>query len=101
MEGQHSAQFFRAERDYWWNLDHIEVWTRRVGLDDTHTVLDVGAGVGHWGRLLSHVLASGATRVGVDREPRWVEAATAQAAEAGLADRFTCRRAPREELPCA
>ena len=101
MEAPHSAQFFRAERDFWWNLDHIEVWTRRVGLDDTHTVLDVGAGVGHWGRLLSHVLASDATLVGVDREPRWVEEATAKAAEAGLADRFTYRLAAAEELPFA
>ena len=28
MEAPHSAHFFRAERDFWWNLDHIEVWDR-------------------------------------------------------------------------
>ena len=99
MEAPHSAHFFRAERDFWWNLDHIEVWARRVGLDGVRSVLDVGAGVGHWGRLLSNVLAPDATLVGIDREPRWVEEATERAAEAGLADRFSYRLSTAEELP--
>jgi ubiquinone/menaquinone biosynthesis C-methylase UbiE len=100
MEGApHSAHFFRAERDFWWNLDHIEVWARRVGLENVHSVLDVGAGVGHWGRLLSRVLPPDATLVGVDREPRWVEEATANAEAAGLADRFSYRVATAEKLP--
>jgi ubiquinone/menaquinone biosynthesis C-methylase UbiE len=96
----HSAQFLQsAERDYWWNLDHIELWARRVGLDDVGSVLDVGSGVGHWSRLLSHVLPADATLVGIDREPRWVEEATAHAAQAGLDDRFSYRLAFAEELP--
>ena len=99
MEAPHSAHFFRAERDFWWNLDHIEVWARRVGLDGVRSMLDVGAGVGHWGRLLSNVLAPDATLVGIDREPRWVEEATERAAEAGLADRFSYRLSTAEELP--
>jgi ubiquinone/menaquinone biosynthesis C-methylase UbiE len=98
-EAPHSAQFFRAERDFWWNLDHIEVWARRVGLGDVHSVLDVGAGVGHWGRLLSRVLPPDATLVGVDREPRWVEQATGNAQAAGLGERFSYRLATAEELP--
>jgi SAM-dependent methyltransferase len=99
VEAPHSAHFFRAERDFWWNLDHIGVWARRVGLEDVRSVLDVGSGVGHWGRLLSHVLAPDATVVGIDREPRWVEEAAANAAEAGLADRFSYRLSGAEELP--
>src|SRR4051794_1832244 len=96
----HSAQFLQsAARDYWWNLDHIEVWARRVGLDHVGSVLDVGSGVGHWSRLLSHVLPADATLVGIDREPRWVEQATAHAAEAALGDRFSYRLASAEELP--
>src|SRR4051794_9008484 len=98
MEAPHSAHFFRAERDFWWNLDHIEVWARRVGLEGVRSVLDVGSGVGHWGRMLSHVLAPDATVVGIDRESRWVEEATANAAEAGLADRFSYRQGTAEEL---
>jgi SAM-dependent methyltransferase len=96
----HSAPFLQsAFRDYWWNLDHIEVWAGRVGLDDVRSVLDVGSGVGHWGRLLSHVLPPEATVAGIDREPRWVEEATANAAEAGLGDRFSYRLGSAEELP--
>src|SRR5436305_4755839 len=95
----HSAAFFRPERDYWWNPDHIEVWARRVGLDGVRSVLDVGSGVGHWGRLLAGVLSPDATLVGIDAEPRWVEEATAHAADAGLADRFSYRVASAEELP--
>jgi SAM-dependent methyltransferase len=99
MEAPHSAHFFRAERDFWWNLDHIEVWARRLGLSEVRSVLDVGSGVGHWGRLLSHVLSPDATLVGIEREPRWVEEATANAAEAGLAERFSYRAGTAEELP--
>jgi SAM-dependent methyltransferase len=99
VEAPHSAHFFRAERDFWWDLDHIGVWARRVGLSDVRSVLDVGAGVGHWGRLLSHVLSPEATVVGIDREPRWVEEATANAAAAGLTDRFSYRAASAEQLP--
>jgi ubiquinone/menaquinone biosynthesis C-methylase UbiE len=99
-QSPHSAQFLQsAARDYWWNLDHIELWARRVGLDGVRSVLDVGSGVGHWGRLLAGVLPPDATLVGVEREPRWVEEATERAAEAGLDDRFRYRVAGAEELP--
>src|SRR5690349_10848226 len=95
----HSAQFLQsAARDHWWNLDHIELWARRVGLDDVGSVLDVGCGVGHWGRLLANVLPPAATLVGIDREPRWVEEAAERAAEAGLDDRFSYRLGSAEEL---
>jgi SAM-dependent methyltransferase len=99
-ERPHSAYFLQgAVRDFWWNLDHIEAWAARVGIDSVRSVLDVGAGVGHWGRLLSHVLAPDATVVGVDAEPRWVEEATARAQEAGLGQRFSYRLASAEALP--
>ena len=100
MEAPHSAAFLQgAVRDFWWNLDQIELFARRVGLADVRSVLDVGSGVGHWGRLLSNVLAPEATVVGIDTEPRWVEEATARAADSGLGDRFSYRLAAAEELP--
>src|SRR5439155_1701388 len=91
MEAPHSAAFFGAVRDFWWNLDQIEVFARRVGLEDARSVLDVGSGVGHWGRLLSHVLPPDATVVGIDTEPRWVEQAAARAADAGLEEIEACQ----------
>jgi SAM-dependent methyltransferase len=97
--GLHSAAYFGAIRDFWWNLDHVQLFARRAGFEGVRSVLDVGAGIGHWGRLLSHVLAPDATCVGVDREPRWVEEAAVRAAEAGLGDRFSYREASAEELP--
>jgi SAM-dependent methyltransferase len=99
IEGLHSAAYFGAVRDFWWNLDHVEVFARRAGFDSVRSVLDVGAGVGHWGRLLSHVLSPDATCIGVDREPRWVEEATGRAAEAGLGERYSYREASAEALP--
>ena len=98
-EAPHSAAFFGAVRDFWWNLDQIEVFARRVGLEDARSMLDVGSGVGHWGRLLAHVLPPDATVVGIDTEPRWVEEAAARAIGAGLGDRFSYRLAAAEELP--
>jgi SAM-dependent methyltransferase len=98
-EAPHSAAFFGAVRDFWWNLDQLELIARRVGLERVRSVLDVGSGVGHWGRLLSHVLAPDTTVAGIDPEPRWVEEATARAAAAGLGDRFSYQLATAEELP--
>jgi SAM-dependent methyltransferase len=95
----HSAAYFGAIRDFWWNVDHLELFARRAGFERVRSVLDVGSGVGHWGRLLSHVLSPEAVFVGVDREPRWVEEASARAAEAGLGDRFSYREASADELP--
>jgi SAM-dependent methyltransferase len=98
IEG-HSAAFFGPIRDFWWNLDHVELFARRVGFESVRSVLDVGAGIGHWGRLLSRVLARDATCIGVDLEPRWVEEAANRAAEEGLGDRFSYLEAAAEELP--
>ena len=96
----HSAVFFGPIRDYWWNFDQLELCARRIGLDDrVRTVLDVGAGVGHWGRLVQHLLSPEATLVGIDREPQWVEEATRNAAAEGLADRFSYTQASAEDLP--
>jgi SAM-dependent methyltransferase len=91
----HSAAFFGAARDFWWNLDQLELCARRIGLGDVRSVLDVGAGVGHWGRLLSRVLDPSATLVGVDPEPRWVEEASERAPDT----RFSYRQAAAEDLP--
>jgi SAM-dependent methyltransferase len=96
----HSAAFFGAARDFWWNLDQISLCARRIGLGEgVRSVLDVGAGVGHWGRLLANVLPADATLVGIDREPQWVEEAAARAASVGLGERFSYRLGSAEALP--
>src|SRR3954470_22033799 len=98
MDGQepHSAAYFGEGRDFWWNLDQLELCARRIGLrDGVRSVLDVGAGVGHWGRLLSRVLDPSATVVGVDPEPQWVSEASARAPD----ERFSYRVGAAEALP--
>lgn len=97
-EDPHSAAYLGATRDFWWNVDHIRLCGHRLGFDRVHSVLDVGAGRGHWGRLLATALPPDCTLKGVDLEPRWVEEATRLAAESGLKDRFSYSRAPAEQL---
>jgi cyclopropane fatty-acyl-phospholipid synthase-like methyltransferase len=43
----HSAEYFGETRDYWWNLDFLELMGRRLSLDRVQDVLDVGCGIGH------------------------------------------------------
>jgi SAM-dependent methyltransferase len=95
----HSAEYFGDTRDYWWNLDFLELMGKRLSLDRVRDVLDVGCGVGHWGRLLANVLPSGTRVHGVDRDPLWVEKAAARATAHGLADRFSYQVSVAEKLP--
>lgn len=88
-EEPHSAQFFNAQRDFWWNGDYLQLLGDRLALGGVRSALDVGAGVGHWGALLLPLLASDARIAGVERDPRWVKHAQARAAELGIAER--CR----------
>lgn len=74
---------------------------RRWGVGACRRVLDVGCGVGHWGRVLLPHLPPEATVTGVDREPAWVERATAWAEKLGLAGRLTYVGGEAERLPFA
>lgn len=98
-QGLHSAAYFGAYRDFWWNADHLHLCAERLGFEQIRSVLDVGSGQGHWGRLLGHVLPPDAEVVGIDREPAWVQEATRQAEAADLADRFSYREGVVEALP--
>src|SRR5215467_8217860 len=97
----HSAEYFGDTRDYWWNLDFLELIAKWLSFDHVQDVLDVGSGVGHWGQLLANVLPHNARVQGVDRDPLWVERAGARAAAHGQADRFSYQVAVAEKLPFA
>lgn len=71
----HSAEYFGDSRDYWWNADYLAMVAGQWRLAGVRTALDVGCGVGHWGRLLSRLLPEAAEVVGLEREQRWVEEA--------------------------
>jgi ubiquinone/menaquinone biosynthesis C-methylase UbiE len=98
-ERPHSAAYMGPQRDLFWNLDHVELIGRRLELRRVGSVLDVGCGQGHWGRLLATVTAPESTMVGIDREPEWIAEATRQAEAAGLASRFRYEVGAGDELP--
>jgi cyclopropane fatty-acyl-phospholipid synthase-like methyltransferase len=83
----HSAEYFGDTRDHWWNRDYLELMAKRWGLAQVRSVLDLGCGLGRWGRTLAPLLA-GAQVVGVEREPEWVKKATDWARACGPAERF-------------
>src|SRR6059058_4129079 len=68
----HSAEWFGDFRDFWWNRDFLQLMARRWQLDGVQSVLDVGCGVGHWGRVLEEVLPENAKIIGIDREAEWI-----------------------------
>ena len=71
----HSAPFFGAQRDFWWNEDFLGLVVDRLGLAGTRSVLDVGCGLGHWSRVLTRVLPAVSEVVGIDSEGAWVRQA--------------------------
>lgn len=86
-------------RDTWWNADFVALMARRWRLSEVRRVLDVGCGVGHWGRTLLPHLPPDATLVGVDREAAFVETANAKAKELGLEHRARYEASHVESLP--
>jgi SAM-dependent methyltransferase len=94
----HSAEFFGPERDHWWNHDHIELIASRLALAAVESVLDVGCGLGHWGRLLSSVVSPEATIIGIDRETGWIDRVRTIAQQRGLDGRFRYEQGIAEQL---
>lgn len=68
----HSARHFTETRDLWWHRDYLDLIATRLGLRSCRSVLDLGAGVGHWTGLVLQLCAEDATVTAVDREPAWV-----------------------------
>lgn len=83
----HSADYFGESRNFWWNLDFMQLMSKRLNLANVQKVLDIGCGVGHWGRVLASVLAADAQIFGIDLEDAWIKQATHLAVEHGLNDR--------------
>lgn len=80
----HSAEYFGDQRDHWWDGDFVSRLLASWNLNHSRNVLDVGCGVGHWGRVLLPHLPSDVSLIGFDREPQWVAKAAAIAAARGL-----------------
>ncbi len=83
----HSAEYFGEQRDHWWDHDYVSLMLRSWGINTARSVLDLGCGIGHWGRVLLPHLPSDVSLVGLDREPEWVAKAQAIAAARALDSR--------------
>jgi SAM-dependent methyltransferase len=70
----HSAAQFTPSRDYWWHADFLDLMARRLDLAACRSVLELGAGKGHWTSLLIERVAKDATLTLVERERRWITA---------------------------
>jgi SAM-dependent methyltransferase len=95
----HSADQLTEAREHWWNEDFLAMVAERWGRKRIGTVLDVGCGVGHWGRALASTLAPTTEFVGVDREPLWVKKATERVRTSDLGTRARYVEGRAEALP--
>lgn len=95
----HSTDYFGSQRDFWWNQDYLELLARRWRLERVESVVDVGAGLGHWGVLLTSVLPPQASVVGVERDARSIEQARQRARDLGLSERCSYLQGVAGELP--
>lgn len=98
-ESAHSAAHFGDTRDHWWNKDFLHLIAKRWNFDAIRSVLDVGAGVGHWSMLLASVMGDDVHFAGVDRERAWVDHAHARARDRRLAHRFSFVHGDALRLP--
>jgi SAM-dependent methyltransferase len=97
-QSPHSAEYFGDTRDLWWHEDQLWLIAASWRADEIRHALDVGCGVGHWGRLLLRVLPL-AEFTGVDREAIWVQKAAERASASGVAERFRFQVGTVEALP--
>jgi SAM-dependent methyltransferase len=97
----HLTGFHGQWRDLFWNRDFLELMARRWGLEGVREALDVGCGAGHWGCTMLPLLPATASMVGVDREPKFFELASAQAHARGMAERLSFVEGTVEALPFA
>lgn len=94
-----SREWFRGERELWWNADFLRLMATRWRLVRARRVLDVGCGQGHWGRALMPHLPASARLVGVDPEHSWLREARRRASRAGHGARVAYAAARVELLP--
>ncbi len=95
----HSADYFVESRDFWWNLDFMQLMAKRLLLADITRVLDVGCGVGHWGRVLVEVLPQNVQILGIDLENEWIKEATKIAESKGLSGKCTYQVGNALDIP--
>lgn len=98
----HSEEYFGDFRDYWYNLDFLELMAKRWELEKVNSLLDVGCGQCHWTRIVASFLKKSSSVTAVDSDPKW--ARENDKLQEFFADReigFEVKKASVEHLPFA
>lgn len=96
----HSEEYFGDQRNFWWNQDFMELMAQRLQLQNVKMGLDVGCGVGHWGRTIYKLLDDDATLMGIDQEEKWIRQAQEIAKKKPYDEsKLTYQVATAEQLP--
>ena len=86
-------------RNFWWNSDFIALMARRWELEQIHSMLDVGCGVGHWGQMLLPHLSKDAKLTGIDPEVEWVKEAKERALKRRVESKYLLGFAEKIPFP--
>lgn len=92
-------EYVGEARNHAYDSDFLALMAKRWGLEAVHSALEVGCGVGDWGRLLVPFLHGEARLRGVDCDARAVEEASRHAQGIGLGDRVGYRLGDANRLP--
>jgi SAM-dependent methyltransferase len=104
-ERPHSERYFTDARDYWWHQDYLALLASRFDVPRAKTVLEVGAGQGHFARAWAPHFSKGFAYTGLDLESRSLAIAKDKCAEfvaaRGILGTFDFVEGRAEALPFA
>lgn len=86
MSKLHSSEYFGNQRNFWWNIDFIELMSKRLNFSERYKILDVGCGIGHWGQLLAQFFPCNFKLIGIDKEKKWIDEAAKRSETFGFSN---------------
>lgn len=99
----HSERYFTDARDHWWHADYLALLARRFRVQEARTILEVGAGQGHFARAWAPHFAPDFQLTCLDREERSIaiarERTEAFRRERGIQGTFQFVVGEAEHLP--
>lgn len=70
-EKGHSQDYFKDDRNFWWNMDFFDLLAGRWELNKYSKLLDVGSGLCHWSKLFSNYLKQPSEIFALDYDSKW------------------------------
>jgi ubiquinone/menaquinone biosynthesis C-methylase UbiE len=72
----HSEEHFTEDRNHWFNRDFLDLMAKRWQLSGYSSLLDVGAGLCHWSKLLVPYLKPKSHITALDNDVKWAKGST-------------------------